>query len=146
MRGVVNGLSLSWRSAGQGPEPRKSRGQEGGGPKGGPRRVGPEGWGPEGWWPKISRFVSLSRSPFSFFFCLFACLLVEFWWSLERRDYQMCTFGVLGVSCEAPAAPKPPESIIEESCHSFWTELFGVLGGLQEHELRGNSDLIQNHT
>ena len=32
---------------------------------------------------------------------------VEFWWCLKRQCAQMCTFGVLGLLCEAPAAPKP---------------------------------------
>ena len=31
---------------------------------------------------------------------------VEFWVFLKRRGHQMCTFGVLGLSCEATAAPK----------------------------------------
>ena len=35
---------------------------------------------------------------------------------------------------------------LNESSHSSWTDLFGELGGLQEHELRGNSELIQYHT
>ena len=35
---------------------------------------------------------------------------------------------------------------IDESSHSSWTELFGEHEGLQEHELRGNSELIQYHT
>ena len=29
-------------------------------------------------------------------------LLVEFWWCLKRRGAQMCTFGVLGLSCASP--------------------------------------------
>ena len=36
----------------------------------------------------------------SFFSFLSGGLLVEFWWCLKRRDPQMCTFGVLGLSCE----------------------------------------------
>ena len=35
---------------------------------------------------------------------------------------------------------------VNESSHSSSTELFGEPGGLQEHELRGNSELIQDHT
>ena len=35
---------------------------------------------------------------------------------------------------------------IDESRHSSWTELFGKLGSLQEHELRGNSELVWYHT
>ena len=31
---------------------------------------------------------------------------------------------------------------VNESSHSSWTKLFGEPGGLQEHELRGNSELI----
>ena len=40
--------------------------------------------------------------------CLSLCLLVEFWWCLKCRGPEMCAFGVLWLSCEAPAAPKPP--------------------------------------
>ena len=75
------------------PRPRKS-----GGPKGG----GPEGWGPEGWGAQNFALFFLLPLPFSMFF-LSGGLLVEFWWCLKRRDPEMCTFGVLGLSCEAPA-------------------------------------------
>ena len=53
----------------------------------------PEGWGPKGGSPKF-------RAHSSSFFLVF----VEFWWCLKRRDAQMCAFGVLWLSCEAPAA------------------------------------------
>ena len=46
--------------------------------------------------------------PLPLFLSLTMCLLVVFWWCLKRRGRQMCTLGVLGLSCEAPAAPKPP--------------------------------------
>ena len=64
-----------------------------------PRRVGG---------PKFRVFFSLPphRS-----FCLSGCLLVESWWCLKRRVAQMFSFGVLWLSCEAPAAPKPPSEI-----------------------------------
>ena len=89
---------------------------KGGAPKGGapipekwgPRRVGPRRVGPRVWGAKNSAFFFSSPATISLFFCLSGCLLVEFWWCLKRRDPQMCTFGVLGLSCEAPAAPKPP--------------------------------------
>ena len=48
-------------------------------------------------------------------------LLVESWWCLKRRDAQMCTFGVLGLSCETPADPflsypgKSPSILLEVS-------------------------------
>ena len=83
-----------------------------------PERCGPEGWrlegrGPEGGEPTISRFFSLSRSHFrSFSFS--GGLLVEFWWCLKRRDPQVCTFGVLGLSCEAPDLQKTPKKIKRE--------------------------------
>ena len=32
-------------------------------------------------------------------------LFVEFWWCLKRRDPQVCTFGVLGLSCASPGGP-----------------------------------------
>ena len=34
---------------------------------------------------------------------------------------------------------------VTESTHSSWTELFGEPGVLQEHELSGNSELVQYH-
>ena len=67
---------------------------------GAPKR--PEGWGPEGWEPKLSRFFPLPPQ-FSFFL---GGLHVEFWWCLNWWCPKMSTFGVLGLSCEAPAAPK----------------------------------------
>ena len=65
-------------------------------------------WGPEGWGPKISRFFSVSRSHFRSF-CLSLGVFSWFFGGVwKRRGSQMFTFGVLGLSCEAPAAPKPP--------------------------------------
>ena len=72
--------------------------------KWGPEVVGPWRVGPEGWEPKISRFFSLSRHSFLFFFPSLLVFFVEIWWCLKRRCAQMCTFGVLGLSCETPAA------------------------------------------
>ena len=46
----------------------------------------------------------------SLFLCLSGCLLVEFRWCLRRRSPQMCTFGVLGLSCEAPGSPVVPSA------------------------------------
>ena len=64
-------------------------------------------WGPEGWGPER---VGAQNFAFFFllppqFFVLFPSLLVffvEFWWCLKRRGAQMCTFGVLGLSCCEP--------------------------------------------
>ena len=47
--------------------------------------------------PKFCAFFRVSH-PF----------LVVFWWCMEASGRQMFTFGVLGLSCEALAAPKPP--------------------------------------
>ena len=66
----------------------------------GPRRVGPRRVGG----PRFRAFVSHSRSIFALFVSLSVCLLVEFWWCLKRQDPRMCTFGVLGLLCESPAA------------------------------------------
>ena len=98
----------------------------------GGERWGFEGWGFEGWGskggrpnpekvgprrvvgarrvggPKFRAFFFPVPPQNSFFSSLSGGLLVEFWWCLKRRGAQMCTFGVLGLSCEAPAAPKPP--------------------------------------
>ena len=63
------------------------------------RSVGARTRGPQ----NFALFFDLFRSHFRSF-SLSGGLLVEFWWCLKRRDPQMCTFGVLGLSCEAPAA------------------------------------------
>ena len=68
-----------------------------------PRRVGPEGWGREGWGPKISRFFFPLLQNL-FFSSLSGGFLVEFW-CLKCRGPEMCTFGVLGLSCASPGGP-----------------------------------------
>ena len=73
--------------------------------KWGPEGWGPEGWSPEGWRPKISRFFFPLPPQNLFFSSLSGGLLVEFWWCLKRRGAQMCTFGVLGLSCASPGGP-----------------------------------------
>ena len=89
---------------------RRGGGAKGGGPKGvGPtqKKWGPEGWGPEGWGHEgvgarnFALFFPLPPHN-SFFSSVSGGLLVEFWWCLKRRGAQMCTFGVLWLSCEAP--------------------------------------------
>ena len=82
------------RLQGKGPNPEKVGTPKGGGPKGG---------APKGGGPKISRFFFPLPLPFSLFLSLLG-LLVELWWCLKRWGHQMCLFGVLGLSCEAPAA------------------------------------------
>ena len=69
-----------------------------GAPKGG----GSEGWGLRRWEPKISRFFSLSRPKFRSFLPSLGFVSWNFGGVIEGRDHQMCTFGVLGLSCEAP--------------------------------------------
>ena len=76
---------------------------------------GPKKWRFEGWGaqrvggPKFRAFFFPSpAAKLVLFFPLWGSsrgILVVF---LKRRGAQMCTFGVLGLSCEAPAAPKPP--------------------------------------
>ena len=69
---------------------------------------GPERWGPEGGGGRGAKFRAFFPSPAAKFviFSLSGCLLVEFWWCLKRRGGQMCTLGVLGLSCETRAAPR----------------------------------------
>ena len=77
---------------------------------------GPEGWSsqPQKNWfpksgePKISRFVFPLPPPFRSFGVSLGVFSCNFGGVLKRRGPQMCTFGVLGLSSEAPAAPKPP--------------------------------------
>ena len=65
----------------------------------------PKGGAPNVGGPKFRVFFSLSRHSFLFFFHSLLGFLVEFWWCLKRRDPQMCTFGVLGLSCASPGGP-----------------------------------------
>ena len=92
--------------------------RKGGAPKGGEKAV-PQTWkkwglrtvgAKKGEWPKIARFFLL-QPQFSFFFLSLGGPFVEFWWC---RSPQMCTFGVLGLSCEAPAE------------HRVWTGISGA--------------------
>ena len=73
--------------------------------KGGARGVeSPKVGGGRGVGSPTFRAFFPSSAPFFPFFSLSGGLLVEFWWCLKRRDPQMCTFGVLGLSCETLAA------------------------------------------
>ena len=108
-------------------QPRKN------GPEGwvGPRRVGPRRVGG----PKFRVFFP-SPATISLFLCLSGCLLVEFWWCLKRRSPSMCPFGVLGLSCEAPAAPKrsskTPPKFNEKRRHPERHKKSEILGGPAE--------------
>ena len=81
---------------------------KGGGPnleKVGPRKVEPEGVEPEGWGAQISRFFFAFPATIFFLLSLSWGPFVEFWWCLKRLGREMCTFGVLGVSCASPGGP-----------------------------------------
>ena len=110
----------------------------------GPRRVGPRRVGPriveaqtrksgtlkggtlKSGGPKISRFFFLLRSQFSFFSPSLGGSFVEFWWCLKRWGPEMCTFGVLGLSCEILAAPKPPHDWAVMGCLLFHLVRSGI--------------------
>ena len=83
---------------------------KGWGPEGvGQRRGGAaKGWGPEGW--GAQNFALFFPSPATIF-----TLSSLAWGSsrgivvvFEAPGPRMCTFGVLGLSCQTPAAPKQP--------------------------------------
>ena len=57
--------------------------------------------------PKFRAFFPLPPQ-FSFFLLSLGGPFVEFWWCFEGRVPEMCTFEVLGLSCEALAAGPPP--------------------------------------
>ena len=91
------GLLLGWGPKGGGPKPRKV----------GPRRVGPGRVGP----PRVGgpKFRAFFPPPPATIFFLsslswgsFRGILVGF---LKRRGPEMCTFGVLGLSCASPGGP-----------------------------------------
>ena len=58
--------------------------------------------------PKISLFFFSSPAAKFFFSSLSWCFLVEFWWCFEHHYPQMCTFGILGLSCASPWRPPSP--------------------------------------
>ena len=89
--------------AGEGKKGEILCGPKGGAPKGGALKGGAPKEG-----LKFRAFCSLSRRNFLSFFSLSGVLSWNFGGVIEGLDPQMCTFGVLGLSCEAPAAPKPP--------------------------------------
>ena len=102
-----------WGPEGWGPEgwALKGEGPKGGGPnveKVEPRRVEPRRVEPRRVEPRrvgaqnFALFFSLFPPQFSFFFLSLGVLFVEFWWCLKRRGPEMCTFGVLGLSCASP--------------------------------------------
>ena len=72
---------------------------------------GPPSAGPSLHWTPLCRtaqnFALFLPFPatVSLFLCLSGCLLVEFWWCFEGRNPEMCTFGVLGLSCASPGGP-----------------------------------------
>ena len=70
---------------------------------------GPEGWGPEGWGAQNFAFFP---SP-ALIFVLFLSFSGVFSWNfggvLKRRDPPMCTFGVLGLSCDHDKTPRERE-------------------------------------
>ena len=78
---------------------------KGGAPKGGPRRVGHRRVGPRRVGAQNFALFLPFPATVSFFLCLSGCLLVEFWWCLKCRGPEMCTFGVLGLSCASPGGP-----------------------------------------
>ena len=72
----------------------------------------PKGGAPKRGGPKISRFFPSPTTIFS----LFCVSLGVFSWNfggVKRRDPEQCTFGVLGLSCEATAAPMQPPSLAQ---------------------------------
>ena len=95
------GAQKGWGPKRGGPKPRKSGAPKGGAQKGGAQKGG----APKGGGPKILRFFF--PPPATIFILLFLSWgpFVEFWWCLKRRGLEMCTFGVLGLSCASPGGP-----------------------------------------
>ena len=109
-------------------------------PKGGapncwaPKGAGPnlEKVGPEGCGPQISLFF-FSLSPATIFFLFFSLLGVvslNFGGVFEGWDPQMCTFGVLGLSCEAPVARSGTESRSRRKYPFMFASLWVPTGNL----------------
>ena len=77
----------------------------------GARRVAAEGWTAQ----NFALFFSLSHRKFHSFFSLWGVFSLNFGGVWKRWGRQMFTFGVLGLSCEAPAAPKAAHTLIASS-------------------------------
>ena len=127
---------------GWGAKPRKSEG---------PKLWGPEVVGaPKGGEPKISRFFFHLPPQFFVFFPSLLVFFVEFWWCLKRRGAQMCTFGVLGVSCASPGGPvwwgRPTFYLRvchpEHSLHMLPTTMTLVCGNVSAVFWAGHSPLL----
>ena len=89
-----------------GPEGRGGRTQKNGAPKGWspePRKMGPRG-APQGGRPKILLFFLPLPPPFRSFCVSLGVFSLNFGGVFEGRGPEMFTFGVLGLSCEAPPA------------------------------------------
>ena len=86
------------------PKPGKSGVPKPGAPKG----EALKGGGPKGVGAQNFALFSLSRHIFHSFLPLLLVLSWNFGGVFEGRGAQMCMFGVLWLSCEAPAAPKAP--------------------------------------
>ena len=73
--------------------------------KSGPNGGAPKGGGSKGGGPKISRFFPSPTTSFTLLVshCVFSWFFGGVW---KRRGRQMCTFGVLRLSCEPPAAQR----------------------------------------
>ena len=67
-------------------------------------RTAPSPGPPFPWTPKISLFFFSLHRKFQSFFSLWGVFSLNFGGVFESRCAQMCTFGVLWLSCEAPAA------------------------------------------
>ena len=99
----ISGSGVCVMAPKDGPKPRKNGARKGGAPKGAAPKGGPEGWGAQ----NFALFLPSPTTNFALFIslCVFSWSFGGVW---KRRGRQMCTFGVLGLLCEAPAAPKPP--------------------------------------
>ena len=97
-----------WCPKGWRPQPRNSGVPKPGAPGfGAPKGRTKDGGGRRGGEsPKFRAFFVPLQAQFSFFSPSLVGLFVEFWWCLKRRGRQMCTFGVLWLTCESPAASR----------------------------------------
>ena len=92
---------VGWGPGGWGPEggAPKEGALKGGGAQ--PRKSG----APQGGGPKISRFFSVSCPHVRSFSLSLWVFSWNFGGGLKRQGLEMCTFGVLGLSCASPGGP-----------------------------------------
>ena len=94
-----------------------------------------QGWSPEGW--EAQNFALFFPLPpqFCFFLLSFLGPFVEFWWCLQHRGPEMCTFGLSGCRVKPPARDGVPWTCPLVGCRSSEDRDQGQFSGFVRRHL-----------